>query len=125
MRLKDTFLKIKQILLASVLVLVACGGFVLGWADHAYAGNDASDVVQSRAEKEVDRVMGKGTVNQVKGNAQENLGRVQRQLGNDVEGSARQVRGKVQKDIGRTQKAAEDTAESADGLIDQVKDFFN
>jgi len=77
----------------------------------------------------LDRVAGEGSMNQVKGKAQEGLGRVQRELGSETKGTAREMRGKAQQGVGRTQKAADNTSnaveEQTEGLVDKVRDFFD
>ena len=105
-------------------------------AQPAAAGNKAADVMQNRAEQELDRVAGAGTSEQIKGRAEADLGRVQRQVGQmtddttgRLEGAAKQVQGRATKDIGRTQSAAEDAANqvenATEGFVDSVKDFFD
>lgn len=121
--------QLKRVLIPCVLVAVACCSLLFGWSDHANAANKAAAVVQDRAEQEFDRVAGEGSVNQIKGKAQEGLGRVQRELDDDVEGTARELRGKAQKNFGRTQQAADEAANAAEdqaqGLVDKVKDIFD
>ena len=85
---------------------------------------EAMDAIQNRAEQDIDSVAGSGTANQIKGKAQEDLGRVQREVDkatSQVEGAAKQLQGKAQKDIGRTQAAAEDAAEAVEGAAKQVQ----
>jgi uncharacterized protein YjbJ (UPF0337 family) len=129
MQLIFSYERIKQVVIVCTLAIAASCSLLLGWGAPAYAGSDAANVVQDRAEQEFDRVAGEGSVNQIKGKAREDLGRVQRQLGDDVEGAAKQVQGKAQKDIGRTQAAADQAAEAAqeqaDNVVDKVKNFFD
>lgn len=115
---------IKRIL-SSFVILMACFGLVFSWSGVAQASTEAGAVVKDRAERKVDSQVGAGTTNQIEGKAQEELGRAQRQFGNEAEGTARQVRGNVQKNVGQAQEAAEDAAENAGGLVDKVKDLFN
>ncbi|MBE9136294.1 hypothetical protein IQ254_03600 [Nodosilinea sp. LEGE 07088] len=90
-------------------------------------GNEAGDKVQARAEQALDQVAGAGTANQIKGRAQEDIGRLQRSA-SQAEGIGNQVQGRAQRDLGRTQGAVEDAADaaqdSAEGLVDNVKSFF-
>lgn len=129
MRFKAIFNQIKKAFIPCALVLVACSSLLLGWGGTAQAGDKAASVVKGRAEREFDRVAGEGSINQVEGTAQEGLGKVQRQLGDDAEGTARELRGKAQKNVGRTQEAADKATdkveEQAEGLVDKVKDFFD
>lgn len=111
--------------LSSLLIVVACLGLVFSWSDIAHASTEAGAAVKERAERKVDSQVGAGTTNQVKGKAQEELGRAQRQFGDEAEGTARELRGKVQKNVGQAQEAAEDAAEDAGGLVEKVKDFFD
>lgn len=125
MKLGVLFNIAKRLLLVGLFVLVFSGGLLFNFSSTASASTEAGAVVRDRAEGEVDRMLGSGTTNQVKGKAQEQAGKVQRQLGDDASGTAREVRGKVQKNVGRAQEAAEDASEDAEGLVGKVKDFFN
>lgn len=120
---------IKKVAIVCTLAIAASCSLLLGWGSPAYAGTEAANVVQDRAEQEFDRMAGEGSVNQIKGQARENLGRAQRQFGDDVEGAAQQAKGNAQKNFGRTQAAADQAAEAAqeraDNVVDKVKDFFN
>ncbi|RZM78660.1 CsbD family protein [Leptolyngbya iicbica] len=129
MQLIFSYERIKKVLIVCTLAIAASCSLLLGWGTPAYAGTDAADVIQDRAEQEFDRMAGEGSVNQIKGKAREDLGRVQRQFGDDIEGAAQQAKGKAQKDIGRTQAAADQAAdaaqERAENVVDKVKDFFD
>ena len=124
--------KLQRLLCVGLATLIVGSSLLFGFSTPAVAvGNDAGDVVQSRAERELDRVAGSGTANEIEGRAKEDIGRVQRQVDKvtgGIDGIGNQVQGRAQKDIGRTQGAVEDAAEaaedSADGLIDSVKSFF-
>ncbi|MDB9528660.1 CsbD family protein [Oscillatoria sp. CS-180] len=114
--------------LASLAIFTS---LILGWSPTAEAMNEAGQIVQNRAEREVDRMAGAGTTEQVKGKVQEGIGSLQRQVGgaeNEAEGIAKQVSGKAKQGVGRTQSAAESAADSAkdsaEGLVESVKDFF-
>jgi uncharacterized protein YjbJ (UPF0337 family) len=129
MRLGIIFNAVKRVILPCCLVLLVCFGSVMAWSSPAQASKEAGAVVKERAERNLDDTAGAGTTNRIKGKTQEELGRAQRQFGDEAEGTARQVRGKVQKNVGEAQSAAqdaaEDAAESADNLVDKVKDFFD
>lgn len=123
---------LQRIVCVGLAALVIGSTLLLGFSAPAAAlGNEAGDIVQGRAERELDRKAGAGTANQLEGSAQENLGKVQRQVekvtgGND--GLDNQAKGRTQRDIGRTQEAAEDAADAtqnaAEGIVDSVKSFF-
>jgi uncharacterized protein YjbJ (UPF0337 family) len=119
--------QLKRVICLGLLAAVLCAGFTLSWSHPAYANNPAGRVVQERAERELDRKSGAGTANQLKGQVQEGVGKVQRQFDNDFEGTANELEGKARKNVGRAQQATEDAAqsaqESAESLIDRVKDF--
>jgi uncharacterized protein YjbJ (UPF0337 family) len=125
-------LRLQRGFLAGLMALVLSAGLLLGTSAPAFAlGNRAGDIVQNRAERELDRMAGAGTANQIEGRAQEDLGRVQRQVdkvtGSD-DGLGNRIQGRAQRDIGRTQGAAEAATEaaqdSAEGIVDSVKGFF-
>ena len=128
-----TLIHIAQKCIRLGLVTIACCvGLLLGTGSDALASTDLPDLEQTPVEEGLDQVAGAGTANQVEGKAQEDLGRVQRQVdqaASQVEGAAKQVKGRAQQDIGRTQAALEDAADSAeekaDSWIDSVKAFFN
>jgi len=129
MSFKAAYQRLKKVIIPFTLVFVACSGVLFGWSNPAHAYDKAGDIVENRAEREFDRVAGEGSMNQVKGKAQEGLGRVQRELGSETKGTAREMRGKAQQGVGRTQKAADNTSnaveEQTEGLVDKVKDFFD
>lgn len=111
--------KFKQAACLGLVTLMACAGLMLGWGEVAMAQNG------------IDQVAGAGTTNQIQGRAQEDIGRVQRQVDNatsQVEGTAKQIKGRAQQDIGRTQQAAEEAADTVEdateGFMDAAKDFF-
>lgn len=124
--------KLQRIFCVGLATLVIGSGLLFGFSAPATAlGNKAGDIVQQRAERELDSKAGAGTANQLEGSAQESFGRVQNQVekvtgGNDSLGN--RAEGRVQRDIGRTQGAVEDAADSAqdsaEGIVDSVKSFF-
>lgn len=124
--------KLQRILCVGLATLVIGSGLLFGFSAPAAAlGNKAGDVVQQRAERELDSKAGAGTANQIEGRAKEGIGQVQNQVekvtgGNDSLGN--RAEGRAQRDIGRTQGAVEDAADaaqdSAGGIVDSVKSFF-
>lgn len=124
--------RLQRIFCVGLATLVIGSSLLFGFSAPAAAvGNKAGDVVQNRAERELDRVAGSGTANQIEGRAKEDLGRVQRQVDKvtgDTDGLGNQVQGRAQKDIGRAQSAVEDAADAAqdtgEGIVDSVKSFF-
>jgi len=124
--------QLQRLFCVGLATLVIGSGLLFGFSAPAAAlGNEAGDIVQQRAERELDRKAGAGTANQLEGRAQEELGKVQRQVNKTTggtEGLGNQIQGQAQKNIGRTQDAVEDAAESAKdsagGIVDSVKDFF-
>lgn len=124
MRLEIMRNAIKRVL-SSFVILAACFGLVFSWSGVAQASTEAGAAVKARAERKVDSQAGAGTTNQIEGKAQEELGRAQRQFGDEAEGTTRQLRGKVQKNVGQAQESAEGAAKDAGGLVEKVKDFFD
>jgi uncharacterized protein YjbJ (UPF0337 family) len=132
MTFKAIAAKFQRLLGIGLATLVMGSGLLFGFSAPAAAlGNKAGDIVQHRAEQELDRKAGAGTANQIEGRAQADVGRVQRQIDKATGGSSgigNQIQGRAQKDIGRTQAAVEDAAdatqESAEGIVDSVKGFF-
>ena len=124
--------KLQRIVCVGLAALVIGSTLLMGFSAPAAAlGNEAGDIVQGRAERELDRKAGAGTANQLEGSAQENFGKAQRQVekvtgGND--GLKNQAQGRTQRDVGRTQEAVEDATDaakdSAEGFVESVKDFF-
>jgi len=115
----------KQWLGPALVALVFCASvWISAPAIAASDAAEAMDAIQNRAEQDLDRVAGSGTTNQIKGKAQEDLGRVQREVDkatSQVEGAAKQLQGKAQKDIGRTQAAAEDAADAVEDTAKQLQ----
>lgn len=124
--------KLQRIFCVGLATLVMGSSLLFGFSAPAIAlGNKAGDIVQQRAERELDRTAGAGTANQIEGRAKEDMGRVQNQIekvtgGNDSLGN--QIQGRAQRDIGRTQGAVESAADaaqdSAEGIVGSVKNFF-
>lgn len=132
MKLHAIASQIRCTIYLGLVAIVLCSGLLVGVSSPALAGERGANVVQNRAEQELDRVAGAGTADQIKGSAQEGLGKVQSQLGdteNQLKGAARQAQGRAQKNFGQTQAAAENAADtiedSGEGFVESVKDFFN
>ncbi|WP_346292365.1 CsbD family protein [Sphaerothrix gracilis] len=136
----------KQLAIAFAVLLVAGSLFVSAAPVTAAVGADASrvapgskaaaDVVQERAKRETDRMLGAGTSDKVEGAVEGTVGKAKRQAGDQfddfgtqVEGAAEQAEGRVKRDIGRAKGAAAEASDKAEdageSLIDNIKDFFN
>lgn len=124
--------KFQRVLCVGLATLVVGSSLLFGFSAPAVAlGNEAGDIVQERAENELDRMTDAGTANQLKGRAQEEFGKAQRQVDKVTDGTdgiGNQVQGRAQRDVGRAQEAAEDAAEAAqdtgEGILDSIKSFF-
>lgn len=132
MKIQSFLRQLKQMFVVSMTAIMLCSGLWMLGAAPAYADRDAAEIAGDRAKQEVDRMAGSGTMDQIEGKAQEDLGKVQRQFGdtsNQVEGALRESKGRAQQGIGNVKSAADDAADDAEdfgqGLIDSVKDFFN
>ena len=115
----------------SLLVAIALwGGFCVPGAIAA-GSQTATDVVNSRAAAELDRVAGEGTSEQLTGKVQKDIGRVKRSVGEvtgQLDGATDELKGKVRKDIGQAKRAADDAGDSLEDttnqVVESVKDFF-
>lgn len=124
--------KLQRLLCVGLATLVIGSGLLFGFSTPAAAlGNEAGDIVQQRAERELDRITKDGdTVNQVKLRLQEGLGGVPADVdkGTDRGLSDREVN-RAKKGLDRGQNAVEDAGnaakDSAEGVVDSVKGFFN
>ncbi|GEM_PF-6780829 len=131
MNLRTIYNRSKKAFVLGLATLIACGGLMLSWAGVAQATTSSElvavvdNVVDNRAERELDRMTKAGSADQIKGNAQEALGKAQRALGDDSEGIANQAKGKANQGIGQTKQAADDAEDSAESLVDKARDFFN
>ena len=125
---------IRAICLLMVTAAVWSGGWVQ--SANAVGSEKAAEIMQDRAAAEVDRMAGKGTVDEYTGAAKATAGKAQRGLGNatddmgiQLDGAGKELKGKVQRDLGRAKgKAAdlgEDIEDSADSVVDSIKDFFD
>ncbi|WP_228040083.1 CsbD family protein [Nodosilinea sp. LEGE 07088] len=128
MNIRAIAIQVRRFLTVGLAALVLGSSLLFSFGAPAMAlGNEAGDKVQARAEQALDQVAGAGTANQIKGRAQEDIGRLQRSA-SQAEGIGNQVQGRAQRDLGRTQGAVEDAADaaqdSAEGLVDNVKSFF-
>lgn len=124
--------KLQRILCVGLATLVIGSGLLFGFSTPATAlGNEAGDIVQGRAERELDRITkGGDTVNQVKLRMQEGLGGVPADVdkGTDRGLSDREI-DRAKKGLDSSQSAVEDAGnaakDSAEGVVDSVKGFFN
>ena len=134
---------LKQWLFRAACVLMVTVAVLSASVSQAYAvgSQAAADVVNERAAAELDRVAGDGAANQVEGAVDGAVGTVKRGVGatkdaldidssaDKVDGATDQLKGKVKRDIGQTQgaaaEAADDVEDTADGVFDSIKDFFN
>lgn len=124
--------KLQRILCVGLATLVIGSGLLFGFSTPASAlGNEAGDIVQQRAERELDRKAGSGTANQLEGRAQEGVGQVQRQVNRvtgGTDGIGNEAKGRARQDVGRTQGAVENATDAAqeagEGIVDSVKGFF-
>ncbi len=124
--------KLQRLLCVGLVTLVIGSGLLFGFSTPAAAlGNEAGDIVQQRAERELDRITKDGdTVNQVKLRLQEGLGGVPADVdkGTDRGLSDRELN-KARRELDRGQNAVEDAGnaakDSAEGVVDSVKGFFN
>ena len=117
-------------------------------ADSIGVGSEkAGDVMLDRAAKELDRTAGAGTSDFVEGAVDESVGTAKRGFGeakgqlddslegrlegaaSRVEGATDQLKGKAKRDVGQLKGKAsdvgDDVEDSAEGIVDAVKDFFN
>ncbi len=116
-------------------------------SDVGVGSNKAGEIVLDRAARELDRSVGEGTSDFVEGAVEGSVGKVKSGIGeaksnlddsldgqlsgagDRVEGTADQLEGKAKRNIGRLEGKAsdvgDDVEESAEGIIDAVKDFFN
>ena len=88
--------------------------------------------LDNRAKNDVNKIAGAGTASQLEGYVDQAKGKIEKNAGkvaSAVEGTADQVQGRAKSDIGQVKGAVEDAAEAAgetgEGLVDNVKDFFN
>ena len=138
-------LAVRTVCLAMVVVAVWGGA----WMPSAIAvgSQAAADVVNERASAELDRMAGAGTSDQLEGAAQKTVGKVKRGVGEvtgqvddsfsgkvdsatqQAGGAADELKGKVKRDVGRAKGAAADAGEeakdTAGGVVESIKDFFN
>lgn len=124
--------KLQRLLCVGLATLVIGSGLLFGFSTPAAAlGNEAGDIVQQRAESELDRITKDGdTVNQVKVRLQEGLGGVPADVDKGTKSglSDREIN-RAKQGLDRSQNAVEDAGnaakDSAEGVVDSVKGFFN
>lgn len=124
--------KLQRLLCVGLATLVIGSSLLFGFSTPAAAlGNEAGDIVQQRAESELDRITKDGdTVNQVKLRLQEGLGGVPADVDKGTKGglSDRDIN-RAKQGLDRGQNAVEDAGnaakDSAEGVVDSVKGFFN
>ncbi|MBD2106433.1 hypothetical protein [Nodosilinea sp. FACHB-13] len=124
--------KLQRLLCVGLATLVIGSSLLFGFSTPAAAlGNEAGDIVQQRAESELDRITKDGdTVNQVKLRLQEGLGGVPADVDKGTKSglSDREIN-RAKKGLDRGQNAVEDAGnaakDSAEGVVDSVKGFFN
>ncbi|MBD1875513.1 hypothetical protein H6F75_18695 [Nodosilinea sp. FACHB-131] len=124
--------KLQRLLCVGLATLVIGSSLLFGFSTPAAAlGNEAGDIVQQRAESELDRITKDGdTVNQVKLRLQEGLGGVPADVDKGTTSglSDREIN-RAKQGLDRSQNAVEDAGnaakDSAEGVVDSVKGFFN
>ncbi len=138
-------LAVRTVCLAMVTMAVWGGA----WMPSAIAvgSQAAADVVNERAAAELDRMSGAGTSDQLEGAAQKTVGKVKRGVGEvtgqaddslsgkfdsaaqKTEGAADELTGKVKRSMGQAKGAAadagDDIEDTAGGVVESIKDFFN
>lgn len=123
-----------------MVALLAWSGPLVTSASAVGSGS-AAEVVSDRAATELDRTAGVGTsdqlegaVDSVVGKAKRGVGRIGDEINGDgtldrVEGATDQLKGKIKRDVGRAKSAAadagEDIEDSANGIVDSIKDLFD
>ncbi len=134
-----------------LLVTVAVWGGALvpnATADSVGVGSsEAGEVVLDRAAKELDRSVGAGTSDAIEGAVDSSVGKAKRGIGqvkgelddsldsqlgsaaDRLEGATDQAKGKAKRDVGqlkaKASDAGDDVEDSAESIVDAVKDFFN
>lgn len=130
-------LAVRAVCLVMVSMAVWSGAWVSGAT--ALGSGSASEVLNSRAAAELDRMSGEGTSDQLKGAVQETAGKVKRGVGEvtgqyegtakQAEGAADQLKGSVKRDVGEAKSGAadlgDDIQDKADGVVESIKDFFD
>ncbi len=138
-------LTVRTVCLAMVAVAVWGGG----WMPSAIAvgSQAAADVANERAAAELDRMAGAGTSDQLEGATQKTVGKFKRGVGEvtgqaddsfsgkldstaqKAEGATDELKGAVKRDVGRAKGAAaeagDDIKDTAGGVVESIKDFFN
>lgn len=108
---------------------------------HAVGSQEAAEVVNERAAAELDRVAGTGTSDQIEGAVDGAIGSAKRQVNkagdvlnttditDRVDAATDELSGKVKRDVGRTKAAAselgDEVEQSADSVVDAIKEFFD
>ncbi len=110
-------------------------------AASAVGSQAAADVVNERAAAELDRSIGAGTSDQLEGAVDSTVGKVKRGIGeakdavdadsaaDKLGGTADQLKGKAKRSVGQAKGAAADAADDAEdtagGVIESIKEFFD
>ncbi len=137
---KDFWRNSRKLLLTISCILA----LVLGWQGSLTTPNNTAYATPLVGNSHLLADLGSsGLGNQVKGRAQQDIGRTQsaiddvsrkaeRKANRDagkVDATAQQVKGRAKQDIDRTQRAAEKTGnkvgDAAESAVDKVKNFFN
>jgi uncharacterized protein YjbJ (UPF0337 family) len=120
---------LKRILSLSLAVIAIATTVLFSFPTQATALNEAGQVVKERAKRELDSKTSTGTGDQIEGQIKKNAGKVQRQFGDSTEGRARQLEGQAQESAAKARRGAEnlaeDAQETAGGIVDSIKDFFD
>ena len=112
------------------------------WVPNAYAvGSErAGEIMNERAARELDRVAGEGTSDQLEGAVDGAIGSVKRsvsevgdldvdQAARKLDGATDELKGKVKRDIGRakaaTSEVGDDIEDASEGIVESIKEFFD
>ncbi|MDJ0599978.1 MAG: CsbD family protein [Crocosphaera sp.] len=113
-------------LLATLLLISSAFLATLNYSSPSAYAVDSSVMIA------VDEALGSGTIDKIKGKAQQDLGTVQKNVSNDVEdeiqGTVKQIKGRAKQDIGKTKsglkEAGSNLEEASENVVDSVKNFF-
>lgn len=118
-------------LLATLLIAVSWAGGVIFQSPVARALTLDSPPLVFADSNPIDTVFGAGTSDRIQGKAQEDIGTVERKVGDlkgEAKGAARQFKGRAQRDLGkvknRADRAGSELEEASDNLGDAIEDFL-
>lgn len=129
MRIQSIWQKLTKSFVLLLVFTVLWTGIAINFIAPAQA--TTKDNLIAMESNPVDKVLGEGTTDKIEGKAEQDLGTVQKKVGDikeNSQGTIKQIKGRAKQDIGevksRLDEAGSDLEDASESTLDAVKSFF-